>query len=387
MALAVFWSMVALIVYVYVGYPCLVFLLASLRPRPVRKGPELPTVSFIIAAYNEEASIADKLRNTLALEYPSERLQIIVASDGSTDRTEEIVRSEFAGRVTLVAAGRHGKMVAQNRAVAEAATGDIILFSDATTVYRPECLRALVASFADPEVGLATGNVIHGLEVNAGVVKGRAAYWNYENFVRRHESRFDSILGAAGCFHALRRRLYTPLAPDLIGDVVQTVKVVQQGYRAVVEEEAVVYEPAESTTIREELERRARVIARGLRGKWYLRDFFNPFRHPWFCVQVLSHRILRWSVPLFLIGLLLANLALLDRPLYRAIFGAQVAFYALAALGWALERRRLSPPGLTVPFYFCVINLAPLLALRSLLRGERKTTWETGRTEAGPERG
>ena len=387
MALAVFWSMVGLLVYVYAGYPCLVFVLARLRPRPVRKGPELPTVSFIIAAYNEEASIAAKLRNTLALDYPAEKLEIIVASDGSTDRTDAIVRETFGDRVTLLAAGRQGKTIAQNRAVAEVATGEIIVFSDATTVYRPPSLRALVANFADPEVGLVTGSVIHGQEVNAAVVRGRAAYWSYESFLRRHESRFHSILGAAGCCHALRRGLYTPLAPDLIGDVVQTVKVVQQGYRAVVEDDAVVYEPAESTTIREELERRARVIARGLRGKWYLRDFFNPLRHPWFCLQVLSHRLLRWSVPLFLILLFVANAILLDRPLFRAVFAAQLAFYGLAALGWALERRQLSPPGLTVPFYFCVINLAPLLAVRSLLRGERKATWETARTEPGPARG
>jgi cellulose synthase/poly-beta-1,6-N-acetylglucosamine synthase-like glycosyltransferase len=384
MAALTFWAALGVLAYVYIGYPCLVFVLAQLRPRPVRKGSDLPTVTFVVAAYNEEPAIAEKLRNTLALEYPADRLEIIVASDGSTDRTEEIVTTEFAGRVKLLAlGGRHGKTLAQNRVVAEVATGDILVFSDATTVYRPESLRALVANFSDPDVGLATGNVVYGIETNASVDKGRAAYWNYESFLRRQESIFNSVLGAAGCCYALRRRLYTPLAADMISDVVQTVMVVQQGFRAVVEDDAIVYEPAESRGIGEELERRARVIARGLRAKWYLRDFFHPLRHPWFCWQVLSHRLLRWSVPVFLVIAFLANAALVGRPFYTLVFAGQVLFYAAAVTGFLLERRGHRPPGLMVPFYFCVVNIAPLLAARSLLRGERKVTWETTRAQAG----
>jgi len=384
MATAIFWVALGILVYIYVGYPCLVFILAHVRPRPVRKGSNLPSVSFVVAAYNEDTAIRDKLQNTLALEYPSDRLEVIVASDGSTDRTEEIVRTEFGGRVRLLAlGGRHGKTLAQNRVVAEVATGEILVFSDATTVYRPASLRALVANFADPDVGLVTGNVVYGIETNASVDKGRAAYWNYESFLRRQESLFHSVLGAAGCCYALRRRLYTPLAADMISDVVQTVRVVQQGYRAVVEDDAVVFEPAESRGIGEELERRGRVIARGVRAKWYLRDFFNPLRHPWFCWQVLSHRLLRWSVPAFLIVAFLANAALVGHPFFLALFAAQLAFYVAAVAGYLLERRGRRPRALMVPFYFCVVNLAPLVAARSLLRGERKVTWETTRTQAG----
>jgi cellulose synthase/poly-beta-1,6-N-acetylglucosamine synthase-like glycosyltransferase len=380
MALTIFWAALATVAYVYVGYPALVFVLARLHPRPVRKRPGYtPAVSFVIAAYNEEAVIAQKLDNTLALDYPADLLEIIVVSDGSTDRTDEIVRGPYGGRARLLQlGGRQGKTLGQNRA-AEAASGDVLVFSDATTMYRPESLLALTANFADPDVGLATGDVVYGLETGAAADRGRAAYWNYESLLRRQESLFHSVLGSAGCVYALRRRLYTPLPAEMISDVVQTVKVVQQGYRAVVEDDAIVYEPAESRGIREELERRARVIARGLRGKWYLRDFFHPLRHPWFCWQVLSHRILRWAVPVFLMVAFVANLALLDRPAYRVLFAAQVAFYATAVLGYVLERRRLRVPGITIPLYFCLVNLAPLLALRSLLRGERKVTWETGR--------
>jgi glycosyltransferase involved in cell wall biosynthesis len=381
MAGAIFWGAIAVVVYVYVGYPCLIFLLAHLRPCPVRKGPYLPPVSFIIAAYNEEPVIAKKLANTLALDYPADRLEIIVVSDGSTDRTEEIVRGEFAGRVRLLALPRQGKTLAQNRAV-EAATGEVIVFSDATTVYQPGSLRALAADFADTEVGCVTGTTIYGTDAAAAVDQGRAAYWNYERFLRTHESRFRSVLGASGCVYAVRRRLYTPLAADVISDVAQAIGTVEQGYRAVVEDDAIVHEPAESHSIREEVQRRARVITRGLRLKFRLRRFF--LRHPWFLVQVLSHRVLRWAVPFFLIVAFAANLFLLDRPLYRLLFLGQLALYGTAALAYALERRDVRPRGLVLPLYFCVVNLAPLLAVRALWRGEKQVTWETGRSSAGP---
>ena len=376
MSAAIFWGAIALVVYVYVGYPCLIFLLAHLRPRPVGKAPILPTASFVIAAYNEERVIAGKLENTLALDYPPERLEVMVVSDGSTDATEEIVRSRFAGRVKLLALPRQGKTLVQNQAVA-VASGEIVVFSDATTVYQPASLRALVANFADPEVGCVTGTTIYRTERAAAVGEGRAAYWNYERFVRSHESRFSSVLGASGCVYAVRRALYTPLTGDVISDVAQAIASVAQGYRAVVEDEAIVYEPAESYGIGEEIERRARVITRGLRLKFRLRGFF--LRHPWFLVQVLSHRVLRWAVPFFLVIAFAANLFLLDRRAYLFLFLAQVALYGAAALAYLLERRNVRPPGLVIPLYFCVVNLAPLLAVRALLRGEKHVTWETGR--------
>ena len=378
MAATVFWGALGVVVYVYAGYPLLIAVLARLRPQSVRKGSDLPTVSFIIAAYNEESAIEAKLHNTLAIDYPPEKFEIIVASDGSTDRTDEIVRTQFADRVKLVhVPGRVGKTVTQNHAV-ETATGEILAFSDATTVYRPACLRALVANFADPRVGSVTGSVVYGRETAATVDQGRAMYWNYESFLRRQESRFHSVLGNAGCCYALRRKLYTPLAGDMISDVAQAVRCVQKGYRAVVEDDALVYEPPESRTIASELRRRARVITRGLRVKWMMRDFFNPLHHPWFTLQVLSHRVLRWAVPLFLILALFANLFLLYQPIYRILMLGQVLLYSLSGVAYLLEERNIRLPGFTVPLYFCVVNVAPLMAFRNLWRGERAVTWETG---------
>jgi len=377
MATAVFWGAIALMAYVYVGYPAVIFLLAHLRPRPVRSAPHLPTVSFIVAAYKEERSIAAKIENTRALDYPADRLEIIVASDGSTDRTEEIVRGH-AGVRLLSLGGRFGKTIAQNRAV-EIARGDILVFSDATAVYRPDSLRALAAPFADPDVGCVAGWVIMGTEGDAAIHKGRSAYADYEQWLRRYESLVDSILGASGAVYAVRRDLYSPLPADVISDMAQVMKVVEQGRRAVLAEDAIVYEPAEGRSVREELERRTRIIPRGLRGQFYLRGFLDPIRHPWLCFQTLSHRMFRWAVPVFLVVAFVANLFLLGRPLYRLLFLGQVALYLAALAAYAFERRNVRLPGLMIPLYFCVVNLAPLLALRAIMRGERKVVWETGR--------
>jgi hypothetical protein len=243
MATVVFWGALGMLVYVYVGYPALIWLLATLRPRPVRRQPITPKVSFVCTVYNEEAVIAEKLRATLAFDYPPEQLEILIASDGSTDRTDEIVRS-FGDRVRLLRVeGRVGKTATQNEAV-RAATGEILVFSDATTIYRPDAVRQIVQNFADPDVGLATGGAAY-IGSDGLVHEGRAAYWNYESFVRSHESAFNSVLGAAGCFHAMRKPLYNFLGADLISDVAQAVKTVQKGYRAVVDDSAFCYEPAE----------------------------------------------------------------------------------------------------------------------------------------------
>ena len=375
----VLWGSLAIVAYVYVGFPALIWVLSTLRPRPVKKAPCEPTVSFIIAAYNEEKAIAEKLRNTLAFDYPPDRLEIFVASDGSTDRTDEIVRTQFADRVTLVAVpGRGGKTLAQNHTVKHA-RGEILVFSDATTEYRSDTLRKLVQSYADPEIGCVCAWVVMGAEGEVAIHRGRAAYADYEQWLRVHQSRFASILGASGAAYSLRRSLYTDLPPDVTSDFSQVVKVVEQGYRAIIEPEALAFEAGEGTDMLDELERRTRVTTRGLRGQWYVRHFFHPLRHPWYLVQTLSHRVLRWAVPLFMFVVFLANCFLLDRPLYRAIFVLQVLFYLAAAVGYVLERSGRRVRILLVPLYFCMVNLAPLLAIRSLLRGDKKVVWETQR--------
>ncbi|HWP64747.1 MAG TPA: glycosyltransferase family 2 protein [Candidatus Limnocylindria bacterium] len=379
MARVLFWIAFAVVAWVYVGYGLLLWVVSRLRGRPVRRGPYEPTVSLIICAYNEGRTIRRKLEEVLRLDYPAEKLEIFVASDGSTDDTDAIVR-QYAPRVRLLRVeGRRGKTIAQNAAVAEA-HGEILVFSDVTTEYAAHTLRTLLANLADPSVGCVGGDLRYLSERDNPSAQGRALFWNYERQMRIWESRVHSMVGVAGCAYAMRRELYVPLDESVISDFVEPGLVTERGYRTVLEVDAPVYEPAESYSLGQELYRRARVITRGLRGAFRLRQLVNPLRHPWFATVLWSHRILRWLLPVFLLVMLATSALLVDEGwIYRVVFFGQIAVYAAGALAFALERLHLRVPGMFVPLYFCLISLAPLVALGWLLRGETKAAWETGR--------
>ena len=374
-----FFGALAVIAWVYIGYPVVLWAVALVRRKPVGRRAIEPSVSLVICAYNEERDIGRKLEETLACDYPADRLEVIIASDGSTDRTDDIVR-EFAPRVRLLRVeGRGGKTLAQNAAVASA-RGDILVFSDVTTVYEPGTIRALVENFADPDVGCVGGDLHYLKEARNPSAEGRALFWSYERQLRIWESQVHSIIGVAGCVYAMRRALYQPLDAGAISDFIQPGKVTERGHRTVLEPAGVAYEPVESQSLGEELYRRARVITRGLRGAFHMPALLNPLRHPWFATLLWSHRVLRWLVPVFLLILLAASAALAGRGgLYRLALAGQLAIYGTGLLAFALERARVRVPGLFIPLYFCVVNLAPLLALAWLARGERKVVWETGR--------
>jgi len=375
-AAIVFWGALGLVAWVYVGYPLALFLISRVVTRPVKKAPIQPSITMIIAAYNEERDIVKKLENTLALDYPRDRLEVIVASDGSKDRTNALVE-QFGPPVRLLALERAGKTSGQNHAAA-IATGEILVFSDASTIYDRDALNALAANYADPTVGSVGGDVRYTREGDAIAGKGRQVYWNYEAAIRRWESRVWTVIGATGCIYSIRKSLYTPLDPAAISDFVQPAKALLKGYRSVVEDDAGAYEVAESKQLGEELQRRSRVALRGLRGIGYMPEMLNPFRHPWLAFQLVSHRLLRWAVPVFLIAALIANAFLLDSPFYAVLFALQLVFYGSAIAAALLDRRNIRLRALFVPLYFCLINLAPLLAFWALLKGEKIVVWETG---------
>jgi cellulose synthase/poly-beta-1,6-N-acetylglucosamine synthase-like glycosyltransferase len=362
-----------------VGYPVVLWATAAIRRKPVRRDAVTPPVSIVICAYNEERDIARKLDECLAADYPAEQLEIIVASDGSTDGTDDIVRG-YAPRVRLLRVeGRGGKTVAQNAAVREA-RGDILVFSDVTTVYTPATVREMIANFADPAVGCVGGDLHYEKEPRNTSAEGRALFWGYERRLRLWESDVHSIIGVAGCVYAMRRELYQPLDAAAISDFVQPGRVTERGWRTVLEPRALAFEPVESRSLGEELYRRARVITRGLRGAFTMPALLNPLRHPWFATLLWSHRVLRWLVPVFLLLLLAASVPLAARgPAFQAVLAAQLAVYGVGGVAYGLERLRVRLPGLFIPLYFCVVNLAPLVALAWLVRGEKKVAWETGR--------
>lgn len=375
---------VAALLYTYLGYPLLVWLVSCLRPRAVQRAEILPTVSVIITAYNEERDLAAKLENTLALDYPRELLEITVASDCSTDRTDEIAR-EFSTRgVKLVRQPqRLGKTAAQNAAVKEA-TGEIIVFSDATSHYQANVLRAIVPNFADASVGCVAGCLIYVDSSDSQVGRGAQSYWNYESFLRQHESRACSLIGAPGCLYAVRKSAYVPLYHEACSDFIIATKMVEQGLRAVYEPQAVCTEETNRRT-RDEFRMRVRVIAQTLTDLWRHRAMMNPFRSGFYAVELVSHKAMRYAVPLFLFALLISSAALaLESRIYLVVAILQVAFYSSAIAGWLLERGGVRHRLLSLPHYFVLANLASVVAFHKFLNGQRYASWEPIRETPQP---
>jgi len=371
-----FWLSIAALAYTYVGYPVLVFLVASLRPRRQCADTFEPTVSFIITAYNEERDIAAKLENTLALDYPKDRLEVIVASDCSGDRTDEIVQ-QFATRGVKLyrQPQRFGKTTAQNSAV-ERAQGEVLVFSDATTMYEPNVVRAMVRNFSDATVGCVAGRLIYVDPTDSGIGRGAVSYWNYEVFLRRQESRACSLIGASGCMYAVRKSAYLPLYPEAHGDFLIATKMIQQGLRTVFEPDAVCLEET-NRRVDNELRMRVRVITQTLNDLWQHRAMMNPFRSGFYAVQLFSHKVMRYLVPVFLMVALITCGFLAPTALsYRLIFAAQLICYGCALAGLIMERFGLRSRLLVFPQYFVLTNVASVLALYKLARGERYARWE-----------
>ena len=372
----IFWIAVVAIAYTYAGYPLLLMVVSRFRGKPVLRREFTPTVSVIIAAYNEERDLAQKLENTLALDYPKSKLEIIVTSDCSTDRTDEIVRSFEPRGVRLHRqTERLGKTAAQNAAV-EKATGEILLFSDATTHYRPDVLRLMAPSFADESVGCVTGNVIYAHDAGSSVSHGTRSYWNYEFLLKKHESAITSLIGVCGCMYAVRKSAYVPLYHEACSDFLVATTMVRQGLRAVYEPEAVCVEEPNAKGSKE-LAVRVRIITQTLADLWRNRDVLNPFRKGFYAVQLLSHKVMRYLVPLFLIALFITSAVLAFKNLfYATAFIAQVCFYLAAAASALMVRLGINSRWLALPQYFVITNVACLIALIKLVRGERYVRWE-----------
>ena len=372
----IFWFAAVGIVYTYAGYPLLLILVSRFRSKPVMRGELTPAVTVIIAAYNEERDLVKKLQNTLALDYPKSKLEIIVTSDCSTDQTDEIARRfEPLGIKLHRQTERQGKTAAQNAAV-EKATGEILLFSDATTQYRPDVLRAIVPSFADNSVGCVTGTVIYAHAADSSVSHGTRSYWNYEFLLKKHESAITSLIGVCGCMYAVRRSAYVALYNEACSDFVVATTMVRQGLRAVYEPEAVCVEEPNARGSNE-LAVRVRIVTQTLSDLWRNRDVLNPFRKGFYAVQLLSHKVMRYLVPLFLIALLVTSgLLAFTNFFYAAAFIAQVCFYLAAAAAALMVRLGINSRWVALPQYFVITNVACLIALFKFVRGERYAKWE-----------
>lgn len=373
-----FWSTVLLLFHVYLFYPGILFVLGSILDRSVSRdlsSDELPSVSLVIAAYNEEEVIEKKIRNSLELDYPEEKLDIVVFSDESSDDTDRIVRSYEDEEIRLERIeGRVGKTECQNR-VTEQLDSDIVVFSDADSMYESDAIRRLVEKFG-PGVGCVVGE----LRYKKYGVEAESAYRTFEKMIKRLEPTVSSIAGGNGAIYAVRRTSYVPLPPDEISDFAEPLAIVQSGERAEYATEARAWENT-GETVESEMSRRIRISTRSWHTLLNYTSLLNPLRNPLFSFQLASHHAIRWLSPVLLGVAALANVALVlltDNPVYLVTLFGQICFYLLAAGGGLTNRLGVSTPRIAyVPFYFLVLNYSLVIALWNVVRRRNIVTWET----------
>ena len=367
-----FWFSISGSLYAYLGYPILLHLLRGLTANKAKGGGEappeyVPSVSLLIPAHNEGATIESKIRNTLSLDYPREKLEIIVISDGSTDDTNTIVSGYGGEGVSFIELkSRGGKARALNSGLA-AAKGEIIVFSDASILLEPMALRNIVCGFLDESIGCISGED-HILEAG-----GEGLYGRYELYLRNLESAVYSIVGASGSFYAQRRTLCQSFREGMAPDFLSVLNTVETGSRAITEPSAIGI-MASSKRIGDEFRRKERTILRGITTLSHKRNLLNPFRYGIFSISLFSHKVMRWMVPFFMIFLMISNARLLAEPFYRWVMLCQGIFYLLAcaSLLKSTSRRSLI---LKIPHYFCISNAAILTATLKYMKGFRQEIW------------
>lgn len=379
-----FWISISVILYVYLGYPILICLLSVFYKKPLKGKYIYPTVSIIMSAYNEEKNIENKIKNFQGLDYPEERLEILIGSDGSNDKTQEILknigrtvplkifRNSFGGRSPYLycKTKREGKPSMLNELVGMA-KGEILVFTDARQRLDKNALKELVKHFSDPKVGSVSGALFYENENGNKSGAGIGLYWKYEKFIRKSESRMGSMLGATGAMYGIRRELFPQLPKDLIlDDVYVPMKIVEKGYRAVFDSKAKVYDKVFQNP-KVEFLRKTRTLAGNYQLFLYLKDLFNPLKGKisW---QFFSHKFLRLTVPFLLFTLFISNLFIMENYFYKVLFVLQIILYSLAILGGVLKQKNRL---FDIPYMFCVMNSAAVVGLLRLLTNKQDVLW------------
>ncbi|HET8796544.1 MAG TPA: glycosyltransferase, partial [Thermoanaerobaculia bacterium] len=370
----------ALTVYVYFGYPALLWIVSRVRPRPVDEGDVTPFASIVIPAFNEERNIAAKIENTLALDYPDERIEVLVVSNGSSDATNAIVRTCRDPRVRLLALDEPGKAQALN-AGAAAANGEILVFTDADFLLDRHALRTIARKFHDPAVGGVCGARRADTRRDGdSTARGEGLYGRWDRWQKIHESRIGSVFAADGLLYAIRRTLYVPIAdPAQADDIAISARVPLQGLRLLFEPEASAWENA-SVRAAQEFRRKVRVTNHSVRALLNLGS--SLYTSGFYSVELLSHKLLRHFVPFFLIPLFAASALLASRhPFHAAAFAAQLALYGFAGIGWWLRETPIGRGRLFyIPYFFCFVNAAALVGVLSIMSGRKNAAWSAQRS-------
>ena len=379
-----FWLNVLIVVYTYLGYGLILLILNLLlfKKNQSRK-IELPEVSILIAAYNEEDWIVEKINNTLSLDYPAELLKVIIITDGSTDGTFQKAKSCSVPVGMSVEVHhqneRKGKLAAIERIMPLVKT-PITIFTDANTQLNKQAIQHLVRHYQNPKIGAVAGEKrIHSANKDEASSAGEGLYWKYESLLKSWDANLYSVVGAAGELFSIRTALFEKIPADtLIEDFFLTMTVLRKGYRIAHAADAYALEGA-SASVGEELKRKIRIAAGGLQASWRLRDLLNPFRYGVFSWQFFSHKILRWTLaPLALPLVFVLNfwLAFTMESWYISLLILQVLFYLLALMGWVFEKKQLKIKVFFIPYYFCVMNYSVFLGFARLLKGQQTVLWE-----------
>lgn len=368
-----FWTCFCVITYVYFGYPLLLALGALGRRKLVQKRSTLPTVSVVVPAHNEESRIESKLRNLLSLDYPT-KIEILIGSDGSTDRTDEIVARYAEHGVQLVkSSARLGKSGIQNALVTRA-FGELLVFTDADCLLTRDALLRLEENFGDPTVGLVTVPPEYTNNGENEIARNEGLYWRYENWLRQQESDRGLLASASGWLFMMRRSLWRPLDPTVGDDFVLPLQVALAGARNVVASDVRVSSELAQNQTDNMMRMKMRIVSKDFRGLLMNRAILNPLRTGAVAIGLWSHKILRWWLPYFMVLMFTSNLFLLDRAWFQATLAAQLLFYTIAGFG-VLRRERGLPSPWSVPFSFCLVNVAALLGTLHCATGRTTGVW------------
>ena len=384
----IFWVLVFIVFYAYIGYGILLFVLVKIKRMfgssrsKMLQGNYEPEVTLFIAAYNEKDFVAAKIRNSLELDYPKEKLHMVWVTDGSDDGTPDELR-KYEGVEVYHLPQRSGKIGAMNRGMKFVKT-PVVVFCDANTMLGNESIRRIVHLFSDPKVGCVSGEKrIFSKEKDSAAGAGEGLYWKYESTLKKWDAELYSVVGAAGELFAIRTELYQEVERDtLLDDFIISLRVAQKGYTIQYDPEAYAIETA-SANVKEELKRKIRISAGGIQSVIRLRSLLNVFRYGPLSFQYISHRVLRWTLaPLSLlfmlfIGFVLAlNEGFAGLGFYCIAFWLQVLFYLAALLGWYLENRAIKVKVLFIPYYFFIMNLSVFLGFKRYLKGSQSVNWE-----------
>lgn len=380
----IFWISIFLIVYTFVGYGFVLYFLLKLKnlfvnPFSFKSNVELPTVSLLVAAYNEEELIGEKIKNTLALNYPKDKIQFIFTTDGSSDSTPDQVR-QFPEVTLLHIDAREGKMAAIKRAI-PFIKGEIAVFTDANTFLNKDAILELVKHYQNPKVGAVAGEKrILVPETADASSAGEGFYWKYESLLKKWDYALYSGVGAAGELFSIRTELYQPVESDtIIDDHMIAMRIAEKGYIIAYEPNAYALETA-SADVKEELKRKIRIAAGGMQSILRLKKSANPFHNPIFTFQYLSHRVLRWTITPFLLILAFVLNGIIvvqtGELFYQVLFGLQVLFYLLSLVGLYFENRNIRIKALFIPYYFCVMNYAVIAGIIRYFKKNQSAAWE-----------